>query len=425
MRIVPKSTYFKALASAVKIFIISVVLCFFMMFIVTQTKAIKPVYDEVASYNSNPVVNMDILPNGLDLLGFSLQQPYQYHVNSEVEGRKGTEIELSIQLSALILLIIPIISVLGAMKKTFKNTQSTRRQLALYLITAGMFALLCQTALFFNAKALSFDHLEQYGMVVVGNFNFGKGLFISFAWLFMIQIAWSLFIKREKILDELSCPLLKEVLSIYFNMLRNMSVYVFIFSLMLLLWFFNCSGFSGESEISKIGLMIGLPNIQFNFWQFLWGGKVTLLAPQLTLQQYSLLSLREVISNLSGVTVITQTNLKLLLALCLLGGLGVVLVVVTSVFKLSSERFATKIGLLSVLLAVTNGVIATISTSRVKLTGVLTAFNFIANMGDNNNLEIFMGVNPLQVALTSMCLVLIVGIIVYCGRKICHQFVNN
>jgi hypothetical protein len=395
------------------------------MFVVTQTKAIKPVYDEVASYNSNPVVNMDILPNGLDLLGFSLQQPYLYHVNSEAEGHKGTEIGLSIQLSALILLIIPIISVLCAMKKTFKNTQSTRRQLALYLITAGMFALLCQTVLFFNAKELSFDQLKHYGLVVSGNFNFGKGLFISFTWIFMIQIALSLFIKREKIPDELSYPLLKEVLSVYFSLLRNMVVYVFIFSLMLLLWVFNCGGFGGENEISKIGLLIGVPNIQFNLWQFLWGGKVNLLVPQLTLQQYSLLNLGEMFSTLSGVTFITQTSLKLLLALCLSGGFGVLLVVVTSVFKLSNERFATKIGLLAVLLAVTNGVVSKISTIHVKLTGGLTAYNFIANMNENNNLEIFMGVNPLQVAWSSICLVVIIGIVVYCGRKFCHQFVNN
>ena len=184
----PQATALKAgLISGIKALAIALLLSYGVMFVIQRTLLLAPLIEQVRSLNSHGVVQLDVIPNAVDLLGLSLQLPYGISSSSVSKNAGIDGINMQLRLHLLWLLVIPISAVYVSSKKAFQTIVNLRSSITFILGQAFSFTCLAMGMMSFNDKSIQFLDLPNTGLKIIGNFKPLEGYMLCFGLVVLIQ----------------------------------------------------------------------------------------------------------------------------------------------------------------------------------------------------------------------------------------------
>lgn len=380
-----------SIANGLKMFLVVLIICSGIMFIIKQTEGVKAIYDEIQSYNKQAGVHLQVLPNALDLMGLSLQTPFVF------ESTEGTPypIKIVFSLHLLILLLIPLSAVLISCYKSFRDTRSTTQHIIEYLETAIVFTLLSQTTIALNGKQVYFDTLRHFGITLEGSFLKFHGILMSFMLIFSMQLFFSTVFKNTGKVTGQYNQVLDEVVNGLKTYLKWMVLYATVLALSAEIWLLGTIGVKWQLGVKVLAGMGALPNFAVTGWGMLWGGELQGIVP------------------IYGTIRLSLSQLGLWSAPLLVIVVGIVIKAVDS---LSQSQFILKASLLGLSITTVNLVAALASGMHIRISSKLTILKLIPLLNETG--EQYLQVSWLQVLVMSMGVVGLASAYTIIKRKI-------
>lgn len=264
--------------SAIKILGAGLIISFLVMAAIMKIEIVEVIFNGLNSLANLGLGALgNLKPNFIDLYSLSLQSPINMSlkIQGEIFGENAVVgAKLVFASKMLILALIPIIGVLIAQFKSFKDEESSSEKLMEYGLTSLIFSIIFKIIMIFNQKGFKLND------VVKVNFKIGFhdiwSILSIFLIIFAIQVIISMIMKKDNpfaILNIDKYPRLGERIK---EFVVSMSIFTGIISIAILLIIIVVGSKTGG--IAKLLTMAGivlLPSIFAHTWLFSFGTNLT------------------------------------------------------------------------------------------------------------------------------------------------------
>ncbi|WP_058486280.1 zinc ribbon domain-containing protein [Defluviitalea phaphyphila] len=190
--LIGKKTLKDSLIGAGVAFVVGLILCLILNLIfIRKTDIFFDNYEQFAELIGN---KDNFFINSINLYLFSMQVPFNLIFEPEIEGIEFIT-KFSFKISYIILLIVPIISFLVGSYKKYKDSTSSRENLKYYGVTSLIYSVLLNLVSLINHSHTLIEDNINFKL----SFSFIKGIIVIFILSFIIQLCWSIFVKKERI----------------------------------------------------------------------------------------------------------------------------------------------------------------------------------------------------------------------------------
>jgi len=195
-----KKVWIESLIGAGIAFIVGLVICFMLdlVFLRGIKEGINEIYNQTNTVESS--IKMRLKPNAIDILQASMQTPFKISFRGNLGGTNNN-ILISFRFAFLLFLLIPGSSFLAGNFRKYKEGSSTIDGLGYYIRTSLIFSIVLNVFSLLNYKLISGANkfIIDFSFKFHGGFAFFRGLLGTFMIAFLIQLIWSLIIKKESI----------------------------------------------------------------------------------------------------------------------------------------------------------------------------------------------------------------------------------
>ena len=272
--------------NSLKILGIGLLISFLLFAIVAKTSPMEDIlegFDELGSYEYQELSK--IKPNFIDFFNISLQSPINIgagiKAENEYSGNKASgDMGGTIKFNLLILLLIPLIAVVAAQFKLFKDDKSSKENLMIYGLTSFIFSIFVKIIALISQRNIKI--VEEYYLDATFKFKLGFhdfwSIFSVFLIVFVIHIIVSMIMKKDnpfEILNIKQYPELGDKTKIY---IKTMSIFTAILTVAIVLVMFASMGKEGAAikDMFTFGAFV-IPAFFINAWLFVFGNGLTFM----------------------------------------------------------------------------------------------------------------------------------------------------